>query len=51
VRASATGFGGSASDPTSCQLLAAADIYCQPNLDPEPFGIAFVEALAAGCRW
>ena len=30
------------------QLLAAADVYCQPNLDPEPFGIAFVEALAAG---
>jgi glycosyltransferase involved in cell wall biosynthesis len=30
------------------QLLAAADLYCQPNLDPEPFGIAFVEALAAG---
>ena len=29
-------------------LLAAADLYCQPNLDPEPFGIAFVEALAAG---
>ena len=29
-------------------LLAAADIYCQPNLAPEPFGIAFVEALAAG---
>ena len=29
------------------QLLAAADIHCQPNLRPEPFGIAFVEALAA----
>jgi glycosyltransferase involved in cell wall biosynthesis len=29
-------------------VLAAADIYCQPNLAPEPFGIAFVEALAAG---
>lgn len=29
-------------------LLAAADIHCQPNLSPEPFGIAFVEALAAG---
>ena len=29
-------------------LLAAADIYCQPNLNPEPFGVAFVEALAAG---
>jgi glycosyltransferase involved in cell wall biosynthesis len=29
-------------------ILAAADIYCQPNVAPEPFGIAFVEALAAG---
>jgi len=29
-------------------LLAAADIHCQPNTDPEPFGIAFVEALYAG---
>ena len=30
------------------RLLAAADIYCQPNTAPEPFGIAFVEALSAG---
>jgi glycosyltransferase involved in cell wall biosynthesis len=29
-------------------LMSAADIYCQPNTAPEPFGIAFVEALAAG---
>jgi glycosyltransferase involved in cell wall biosynthesis len=29
-------------------ILAAADIYCQPNRDPEPFGLAFVEALGAG---
>jgi glycosyltransferase involved in cell wall biosynthesis len=29
-------------------LLAAADIHCQPNTGPEPFGIAFVEALYAG---
>jgi glycosyltransferase involved in cell wall biosynthesis len=29
------------------RLLAAADIHCQPNTGPEPFGIAFVEALAA----
>lgn len=29
-------------------LLGAADIYCQANVDPEPFGIAFVEALSAG---
>jgi len=30
------------------RLLAAADIYCQPNTGPEPFGIALVEALYAG---
>lgn len=30
------------------RLLAAADILCQPNTAPEPFGIAFVEALHAG---
>jgi glycosyltransferase involved in cell wall biosynthesis len=30
------------------RLMSAADIYCQPNTAPEPFGIAFVEALAAG---
>jgi glycosyltransferase involved in cell wall biosynthesis len=30
------------------RLLAACDVLCQPNLTPEPFGIAFVEALAAG---
>jgi glycosyltransferase involved in cell wall biosynthesis len=29
-------------------LMASADLYCQPNLAPEPFGLAFVEALAAG---
>ena len=29
-------------------VLAAADIHCQPNQGPEPFGIAFVEALYAG---
>lgn len=29
-------------------LLASADLYCQPNLGPEPFGMVFVEALAAG---
>src|SRR5262249_13276946 len=29
-------------------LLAAADLHCQPNTGPEPFGIAFVEALYAG---
>lgn len=31
------------------RLLAAADIFCQPNLEPEPFGIVFIEALWAGC--
>ena len=31
------------------ELLAAADIFCHPNtFPPEPFGIAFVEALQAG---
>ena len=30
------------------RLLSAADIHCQANLNPEPFGIAFIEALAAG---
>jgi glycosyltransferase involved in cell wall biosynthesis len=30
------------------RLLAVADIHCQPNTNPEPFGIAFVEALYAG---
>ena len=29
-------------------LLAAADVLCQPNTGPEPFGVAFVEALYAG---
>lgn len=29
-------------------LLAAADIFCQPNAGPEPFGLVFVEALTAG---
>ena len=29
------------------RLMAAADIFCQPNTGPEPFGIVFVEALSA----
>jgi glycosyltransferase involved in cell wall biosynthesis len=28
-------------------LMAAADIHCQPNVEPEAFGIAFVEAFHA----
>jgi glycosyltransferase involved in cell wall biosynthesis len=28
-------------------LMAAADIYCQPNSRPDSFGIAFIEALYA----
>ena len=30
------------------EILCASDIHCQPNLEPEPFGLAFVEALSAG---
>lgn len=29
------------------RLLAAADLYCQPNTGPEPFGLSFIEALLA----
>lgn len=29
-------------------LLRAADVHCQPNAGPEPFGLAFVEALYTG---
>ncbi|HEX6042590.1 glycosyltransferase family 4 protein [Longimicrobium sp.] len=29
-------------------LMAAADVLCQPNVGPEPFGIAFVEGMHAG---
>jgi glycosyltransferase involved in cell wall biosynthesis len=29
-------------------LLDAADVYCQPNVRPEPFGLSLVEAQAAG---
>ena len=29
-------------------LMNAADIYCQPNRKPEPFGVVYVEALHAG---
>jgi glycosyltransferase involved in cell wall biosynthesis len=30
------------------RLLGAANIHCQPNTGPEPFGITFIEALLAG---
>ncbi|WP_224243257.1 glycosyltransferase [Hyalangium gracile] len=30
------------------RLLRAGDIHCQPNMGPEPFGLAFIEALQAG---
>jgi glycosyltransferase involved in cell wall biosynthesis len=40
-------FTGARSDIS--RLLAAADVFCQPNTPPpEPFGIVFVEALYAG---
>lgn len=29
-------------------VMRAADIFCQPNTAPEPFGLVFVEALYAG---
>lgn len=30
------------------RVLAAADIFCQPNAQAEPFGVAIIEALYAG---
>lgn len=39
-------FAGQRSDIPA--VLAAADVLCQPNTGPEPFGIVFVEALYAG---
>jgi len=29
-------------------LYAAADLYCQPNTQPDSYGLTFVEALSAG---
>jgi glycosyltransferase involved in cell wall biosynthesis len=34
--------------PDVYAILDAADIHCQPNLGPEPFGLGFIEALARG---
>lgn len=30
------------------RVLAAADVYCQPNTEPEGFGLSFIEAMGAG---
>ena len=30
------------------RVIAAADLYCQPNSAPEPFGNVFIEAMYAG---
>jgi glycosyltransferase involved in cell wall biosynthesis len=30
------------------RILQGADVLCQPNTTPEPFGLVFVEALSAG---
>jgi glycosyltransferase involved in cell wall biosynthesis len=30
------------------RIWQAADLYCQANTEPEPFGLVFIEALAAG---
>jgi glycosyltransferase involved in cell wall biosynthesis len=30
------------------ELMGSADIYCQPNTGPEPFGVALIEAMYAG---
>jgi glycosyltransferase involved in cell wall biosynthesis len=32
------------------ELMQCADVFCHPNIGPEPFGIVFVEAQMAGCR-
>ena len=39
-------FVGQRSDVS--RILSAADIYCQPNTGPEPFGLTLIEALQAG---
>ncbi len=39
-------FAGQRSDVS--RILSGADIYCQPNTSPEPFGLTLIEALQAG---
>ena len=52
ARAAAVGIGdrveflGDRSDVPG--LLAASDIYCQPNVEPDAFGLSLVEAMSAG---
>jgi glycosyltransferase involved in cell wall biosynthesis len=31
------------------EIYAAADVFCQPNISPEPFGQVFIEAQLLGC--
>jgi glycosyltransferase involved in cell wall biosynthesis len=38
-------FLGERKDVAAC--MRAADIHCQPNIGPEPFGLTFIEALYA----
>lgn len=30
------------------KILPAADVFCQPNLEGEPFGVVYIEAMQAG---
>src|SRR5262249_19810589 len=34
--------------PDLGRVFGAADVYCQPNSAPEPFGLTFVEAMWSG---
>lgn len=34
--------------PDLARVLAAADVFCQPNSGPEPFGLTFIEAMWSG---